>query len=85
MRIPLKGERKALGFQCLYLLYSYTRSSVRSALHLTDDIIPLAEECKPLIQHLLLLIIEIVPFRHAVFRLERGAREGTRGVLARKD
>jgi hypothetical protein len=45
-------------------------SVVLGILHLSDNIVSLAEEGKPLIQHFLVLVVEVVPFRSAFFRLE---------------
>ena len=52
---------------------------------LANDVVSFAEECIPLVQHGLVLVIEIVPFRNAVFGLQAGQGEGARGIFSGKD
>jgi len=55
---------------------------VCSILHLSDDIVSLAEEGKPFTQHRLLLIIQIIPIRPAILRLQRRAGKGPGRILS---
>lgn len=76
--IPRDTTRVAVAI-CYFHLISLV---VRSILHLSHDIIPLAEEREPLVQHRLLLVIQVVPIRCAVLGFERRARQSTRGVFS---
>lgn len=58
---------------------------MRSGRHFPHDVVPLAEEREPLVQHFLLLLAEILPFGPAVFGLEARLGEGARGVAAGED
>ena len=55
------------------------------SLNLAHDIITFAEEGKPLAQHGLVFVIQVIPFRDAIFGFEGGCREGAGGVFACKD
>lgn len=50
--------------------------------HPPNNIISLTKKSKPLLQHRLLLLFQILPVRRAVFLLEGGGRKGARGVAA---
>lgn len=52
---------------------------------LANDVIPLAEESVPLVQHGLVLVFEVCPLGDAVFGLQAGGGKGARGILAGKD
>lgn len=54
-------------------------------MHLPYDIVPLAEERKPLVKDGLLLISEVVILGSAILELERRLSEGARGIFASKD
>jgi hypothetical protein len=60
-------------------------SRIRSALDLAFDIVALAEESEPVVEHLLVLIREVRPIRTALLRLERRLSESARSVLAGED
>ena len=60
-------------------------SRVRSALDLAFDVVALAEESEPVIEHLLVLIREVGPIRTALLRLEGRLSESARSVLAGED
>lgn len=64
---------------------SLCNSEISSPLDHADDIIPLAEKREPVVQHHLLLVAQIAPFRPAILRLERGRGQSTRCVLACED
>lgn len=53
-----------------HLIFSSFNLFVGSALHLPDDIVALAEVRVPLVQDRLLLLVQIVPVRSAVFGFE---------------
>lgn len=63
----------------------FIRSQVRGTLDLPHDVVPLAEECEPFVQHRLLLLGQIVPVRSAVLRFEGGTGKSARGILASED
>lgn len=54
----------------IHFVHLFISLFVGSALHLPDDIVALAEEREPLVQDRLLLLVQIVPVRSAVFGLE---------------
>lgn len=60
-------------------------SSVLRAFDLADDIVPLAEESEPLIEHGFLLVIQVIPLGHAIPRLERRSSQSAGGILAGED
>ena len=60
-------------------------SRVRSALDLAFDVVALAEESEPVIEHLLMLVREIRPIRTALLRLQRRLSESARSILAGED
>ena len=60
-------------------------SRVRSALDLAFDVVALAEESEPVVEHLLVLIREIRPIRTALLRLERRLSESARSILPGED
>ena len=60
-------------------------SRVRSALDLAFDVVALAEESEPVIEHLLMLVRKVRPVRTALLRLERRLSESARSVLASED
>ena len=53
-----------------------------SELHLADDVVSLAEKCKPIFKDALLLLRQILPLGSTVLRLERRLSEGSRGVFS---
>jgi hypothetical protein len=57
-------------------------SKIRRALHHTHDIVALGEEGKPVIQHLLLALRQILPLGRDVLRFGAGLCEGARCVVA---
>jgi hypothetical protein len=58
---------------------------VGSALDLAFDVVALAEESEPVVEHLLVLIGQVRPIRTALLRLERRLSESARSVLASED
>ena len=58
---------------------------VRSILNLAHNIVALAKEREPFIQHGLLLVIKIIPIGSAVFGLKGGAGQRARGIFSCKD
>ena len=58
---------------------------VRSAFDLAFDVIALAEESEPVVEHLLVLIREIRPIGTAFFRFQRGLSESAGCILAGED
>jgi hypothetical protein len=60
-------------------------SRVRSALDLAFDIVALAEESEPVVEHLLVLVRKIRPIGTALLRLERRLSESARSILAGED
>ena len=58
---------------------------VRSALDLAFDIVALAEESEPVVEHLLVLVREIRPIGTALLRLEGRLSESARSVLSSED
>ena len=60
-------------------------SRVRSALDLAFDVVALAEESEPVVEHLLVLVRKIRPIGTALLRLERRLSESARSVLAGED
>lgn len=65
------------------LRYVHERSlGVLRTLDLADNVVPLAEESEPLVQHGLLLVLQVIPLGHAVLRLERRSSQSARGVFA---
>lgn len=64
---------------------SPSKSRVRSALDLAFNVVALAEEREPVVEHLLVLIREVRPIGTALLRLERRLSESARSVLAGED
>ena len=60
-------------------------SRVRSALDLAFDVVALAEESEPVVEHLLVLVREVRPIRTTLLRLERRLSESARSVLTSED
>lgn len=60
-------------------------SRVGSALDLAFDVVALAEESEPVVEHLLVLIREVRPIRTALLRLERRLSESARSVFTSED
>lgn len=60
-------------------------SRVRSALDLAFDVVALAEESEPVVEHFLVLVREIRPIRTALLRLEGGLSQSARGILPGED
>ena len=58
---------------------------VGSALDLAFDVVALAEESEPVVEHLLVFVREVRPIGTALLRLERRLYEGARSVLASED
>lgn len=59
-------------------------SVIRSTLDLPHDVVSLAEERKPFLQHRLLLILQIIPVGDAVLGFERRTGQGPGRVLSCK-
>lgn len=65
----------------------------RSCLHRTrrapldspHDIIPLAKEFVPIVQHRLLLLVQIVPLGHTILSLQTRTRQRATRILAREN
>lgn len=60
-------------------------SGVGSALDLAFDVVALAEECEPVVEHFLVLVREVRPIGTALLRLERRLPKSARGILASED
>jgi hypothetical protein len=60
-------------------------SSVRRALNLALDVVPLAEKGVPVVEDFLVLVGEVVPIGSGFLLLQGGLRESSRGVLAGED
>ena len=58
---------------------------VRSAFDLAFDVVALAEEREPVVEHLLVLVREIGPIGTTLLRLERRLSESAGCILASKD
>lgn len=70
----------------LIIDYSHQgQSSVRRALDLAFDVVALAEEREPIVEHLLVLVGQVGPIGSALFGLERRLSQSARCVLAGKD
>jgi len=61
------------------------RSRVRSALDFAFDVVALAEESEPVVEHLLVFVGQIRPIRTALLGLERRLPESARSILASED
>lgn len=55
-----------------------------SPAHVPHDVVTFAEEGEPVVENLLLLVRQILPVGSAVFGLERGQGQGSRGIFASK-
>jgi len=70
---------------CIPLARTPYTSNEEEATYLPYNVIPLAKEFVPIVQHSLLLIVQIIPIGHALVCFQRGRGERAGWVLARKD
>lgn len=57
-------------YDILYIVLIISRSKDASLLHYAHNVVSLTEKNMPVFQHLLLLVVEVVELRYAVFKFE---------------
>lgn len=82
------GGRVSLPVLSLFLLFlglGNGLAQVVGAVHDADDVVPLAEEGDPVVQHALLLFVQVLPLGVDVAGLGGRLCQGAGGVLAGED